>query len=324
MKMRKFLLLVVGLCALNFGFSQNTVRFSHYNFAKSIYNPGALATDAHYTADLIYRNQWAGVDGAPTTVGFNTAYELNDEMAVGVNFYNDRIGLNQTNSFALNYAYRLVFDERNYLALGLGLGADNVSWNYASAQTTQEQDPAFAQSYSKFNFNASFGIYYRTKKAYIGASIPQLMQNSLVGTEKGFRPPLWHYMAIAGYYFEVSDRFIFHPSIQAKLVKNSPFQLDVVLRGITNNLGFSVGYRSENSLIAGFDYIFAERIRVGYSFNYDVGPLARVKGMSNEIYLGIGLPYYFNKDTFNSRQYIGRKNKFSRDYTRKYRRGLPK
>lgn len=321
MKMIKFLLIIGGYCMTFHSYAQNTYRFSHYNFAKSIYNPGALATDAHFTADLIYRNQWAGVDGAPATVGFNSAYELNDEMAVGVNFYNDRIGLNQTNSFALNYAYRLVFDERNYLAFGLGIGADNVSWNYADAQTTQVQDPAFAQSYSKINFNASFGMYYRTKKAYIGASIPQLMQNSLVGKEKGFRPPLWHYMAIAGYYFEVNDRFIFNPSMQAKVVKNSPVQLDIVLRGITYNLGFSLGYRSENSLIAGVDYVLADRFRLGYSFNYDIGSLARTKGMSNEIYLGIGLPYYFNKDTFSSRQYMGRKNKFSRNYTRRYHRG---
>lgn len=320
MNMIKFLLIIGGFCMTFHSYAQTTYRFSQYNFAKSIYNPAALASDAHFTADLIYRNQWAGVDGAPTTVGFNSAYELNDEMAVGVNFYNDRIGLNQTNSFALNYAYRLVFDERKYLAFGLGLGGDNVSWNYASAQTTQVQDPAFAQSYSKFNFNASFGIYYRTKKAYIGASIPQLMQNSLVGKEKGFRPPLWHYMAIAGYYFEVNDRFIFNPSIQAKVVKNAPVQMDVVLRGITNNLGFSLGYRSENSLIAGFDYMFADRFRLGYSFNYDIGSLARIKGMSNEIYLGIGLPYYFNKETFNTRHYIGRKNKFSRNYSRKYKR----
>ncbi len=321
MKMNRLLVGLSCVFMMNFAYSQNTVRFSQYNFAKSIYNPATLATDAHFTADLIYRNQWAGVDGAPTTVGFNSAYELNDEMAVGVNFYNDRIGLNQTNSFAVNYAYRLVFDERKYLAFGLGLGADNVAWNYASAQTIQVQDPAFAQSYSSFKFNGSFGIYYRTKKAYIGASIHQLMQNSLVGKEKGFRPPLWHYLAIAGYYFEINDRFIFNPSLQAKVVKNAPVQLDVVLRGITNNLGFSLGYRSENSLIAGFDYIFAERIRLGYSFNFDVGQLSRTKGMSNEIYLGIGLPYYFNKDTFNSRRYMGRKNKFSRNYTRRYHRG---
>ena len=73
-----------------FVFSQNTVRYSQFNFAKSLYNPAALASDAKFTADLLYRNQWAGVDGAPSTVGFNTAFEVTNEMAVGINFYTDR------------------------------------------------------------------------------------------------------------------------------------------------------------------------------------------------------------------------------------------
>jgi opacity protein-like surface antigen len=127
-------------------------------------------------------------------------------------------------------------------------------------------------------------------------------------------------MLATGYYWEVSDRFILNPNLQIKAVFNAPIQGDFVLRGITNNLGFSAGYRSENSLIFGIDYTFIEKIRVGYSFNYDAGKLARTKGMSHEVYIGLGLPYYFNKDNFNTRQYIGRKSGFQRNYKRRYHR----
>lgn len=317
--MRNSLIILFAFFA-SFTFAQNTVRFSQFNLTKSLYNPGALATDASITADLIYRNQWAGVDGAPSTIGFNAAYELTDEMAVGINFYNDRIGLNQTNSVSAMYAYRLIFEPRKYLAFGLGIGADNISSGLASASTITANDPAFSQSFSKFNLNSSFGIYYRTSNFYAGASIPQLFQNTLSGSEKGFRPDRWHYMAIAGYFWEVSDRFVFNPNLQVKATMHAPLQADLVLRGLTGDLGFSLGYRSENSLIAGVDYMIARRVRIGYSFNHDVGSLARTKGMSHEVYLGLGLPYYFNSETFDSRKYVGRKGGSKTNYKRSYKR----
>lgn len=313
-------LFILFAFAVSFVYSQNTVRFSQFNLAKSLYNPGALATDASISADLVYRNQWAGVDGAPSTIGFNAAYELTDEMAVGINFYNDRIGLNQTNSISAMYAYRLVFDTRKYLAFGLGIGADNISTGLASASTITANDPAFSQSFSKFNINSSFGIYYRTSHFYAGASIPQLFQNTLTGSEKGFRPDRWHYMAITGYFWELSDRFVLNPNIQLKATRYAPLQGDLLLRGIVNYLGFSLGYRSENSLIAGLDFTFANKVRIGYAFNYDVGSLARTKGMSHEVYLGLGLPYYFNSETFDSRKYVGRKGGSKTNYKRRYKR----
>lgn len=319
MKMRSQLVILFSvICSFSFG--QNTYRFSQFNMVKALYNPGALASDASFTADLIYRNQWAGVDGAPSTIGFNSSYELTEEMAVGINFYNDRIGLNQTNSISAMYAYRLLFDTRRYLAFGLGVGADNVSSNFAGATTTQANDPAFSQSYSKFNLNGSFGIFYRSTKFYCGLSIPQLFQNSTTKQEKGINPPRWHYMSILGYYWEISDNFILNPNIQLKGAWNAPIQGDLLLRGIANDFGFSVGYRSENSLIAGLDYTFLQKIRVGYAVNYDVGSLARTKGMSHEIYLGLGLPYYFNRDSFDSKKYIGRKGGSKLNYKRQYHR----
>ncbi len=302
-----------------FVFSQNTVRYSQFNFAKSLYNPAALASDAKFTADLLYRNQWAGVDGAPSTVGFNTAFEVTNEMAVGINFYTDRIGLNQTTSFSAQYAYRLVFDTRKYLAFGIGIGADNLSYGYANATTGTANDPAFSQSYSKFNLNGSFGMYYRSSNFYIGASLPQLFQNK-VGYGKQFSPPYWHYMLVSGYFFEVSDNFVLNPNIQLKGTANAPIQGDLLLRGITNSLGFSIGYRSENSLIAGIDYTISGRVRIGYAFNHDVGSLARTKGASHEVYLGLGLPYYFNRDSFDSRKYVGRKGGHKTDFRRSYKR----
>lgn len=297
---------------------QNLYRFAQYNFIRGLYNPGAIGTDAPISGDLIYRNQWNGIEGAPKSVGFNGSYDINQSMAVGLGFYNDRTGLNQTNSFSAQYAYRLIFAERKYLAFGIGVGADNFSWKMDGSALDPTNDPAFSSSYSVMQFNSSFGIYYRSKVFYAGLSVPQLFNNSIA--EKGLKPEKWHYMAVSGYYYEMSENFILNPSVQLKMALNAPLQADVVVRGIYTNIGFNVGFRSEMSLIAGIDYMFRDKIRIGYSFNYDVGQLSRVKGMSNEIYIGFGLPYYFIDSSSGQTKYVARKGNFGAKYNRASRR----
>jgi len=277
-----------------------------------------MGSEASLAFDLIYRNQWAGIDGAPQTAGFAGSYDIHSGMAVGLNFYNDRIGLNQTNSLMLNYCYRLEFDDLRYLSFGIGLGADNISWNLAEASLTQSGDNAFAESHSVFRFNASFGTFYRTDRFHIGLSIPQLMQNSLTGPETGFRPPKWHYFLNTGFRFDISERFSLHPAAMIKLILNAPVQADFILRGFfANTVGVSVGYRSENSLIAGVDFKVINRLRIGYAFNHDVGKLARTKGMSHEVTLGLGFPYYAGRDGLGQQRYYNKKGGYRTNFKRK-------
>lgn len=317
MRMRKLLFICI-LFNLTHISAQNLYRFSQFDNVRSLYNPAAMGSEASLAFDLIYRNQWAGLEGAPQTAGFTGSYDIHSGMAVGLNFYNDRIGLNQTNSFMLNYCYRLELDDYRYLAFGLGLGADNVSWNLTEASLTQSGDNAFGQSFSVFKLNASFGLFYRTERFHIGLSIPQLFQNTLSGTETGFRPPRWHYFINAGYRVTLSERFTLNPVGLVKLTINAPVQADLILRGVfSEKVGISLGYRSESSLIAGVDFTFFQRLRIGYAFNYDLGKLARSKGMSHEVTLGLGLPYYSGRDGIGSNIYYNKKGTYRTNFRRK-------
>jgi type IX secretion system PorP/SprF family membrane protein len=300
--------------------AQNVYRYSQFNFLKSMYNPAALAADAQLSADIVYRNQWVGLAGAPTTIGLNVASEISSKMAIGINFCSDKIGLNQSTSVSAMYSYRVVFADRKYLSLGMGLGADNIISDLAAASTTLPNDQAFSQSYNSWKLNASLGVYFRTPKAYFGLSVPQLFQQTPIGTESGFTIPRWHYMLIGGCYFEIGNNAYFNPNIQLKYTKNTPIQGDLLLRGVFGSVGVSLGYRTENALIAGADFMIAGKFRVGYSFNYGVGSLTRVKEASHEVHLGFGLPYYFSSDSYNGQKFIGKKGRFKRNYQLRYKR----
>jgi len=305
-----------------FASAQNTTRFSQLNFAQGVNNPSAIAIDGRIMFDMIYRGQWAGFEGAPSTFALNGQYEIRPDMAAGVNFSYDQVGINYTTSFAGQYSYRLRFTGNRFLGFGVGVGLDNVVNNLSGSNLNEQGDAAFSESYSKVFFNGGFGLIYNAPKWYIGASIPRLFQLTDKGPDRGFQPPRWHYYLSTGFYFtNKRGNFTFNPHIQIKGTINAPLQGDLILRNtFVNRFSLVVGYRSENSIIAGFDILLAGYARVGYSFNYDVGKLARIKGMTNEIYIGIALPYHHDRESSTNRRYISRSGGFKSDYRKDSRR----
>jgi type IX secretion system PorP/SprF family membrane protein len=316
----KGFLVIAALLMGSWASAQNFQRFSQINFTQSLLNPAALAIDAKYQVDLVYRDQWFGFEGAPATFAASGQYELAPDMAIGLSFYNDRIGKYYNSAVNAQYSYRLLYDNANALIFGVGVGIESKYANLASTVTIQPNDPAFAQSFSKVFFQSSFGLYYYAPQFYIGASIPQMFQTNF-GSDDGLNPDEFHYYFSTGWYLSPSDRYTFQPNIQMKVLRGAPIQADLILRNTFNGRwSVIVGYRSESSIIAGVDFLVTPFMRVGYSFNHDVAGLARFKGMSNEFHLGFGMPYRNDRYDFGERRYISNKGRFRRDYNRKYKR----
>ncbi|TXH57481.1 MAG: type IX secretion system membrane protein PorP/SprF [Bacteroidia bacterium] len=297
--------------------AQNLYSFNNYNYMRGVYNPASIGTDAKIQADFVYTNQWSKIDGAPQTLAFSGSYDIDEDMAVGLNFYHDQIGLYKAISFQGQYAYRFLVRERQYFALGLGLGGNNISWNLSEARLTDVGDPTFSTSYNKFTFNASFGLFYRTPRFYVGASIPQLLSTSLNGSEQGFKLKRLETYVTIGHHFPIGEKFLLNPSAQFKIQANTPLQGEIQIRNLISYIvGVTVGYRTSNALVFGIDGMIAKKVRIGYMANYGVGQLANTRGFSHEVYLGLGFPYYFNK---NYTKIINRKGGFGRMYKKKAR-----
>lgn len=266
--MKRILLSISCVLSLTV-FSQTNTRFSQFNVAKGLINPGATGVEARISAEMLYRSQWSGQKGAPSTFGFNGAYEINSSHAVGLSVINDQVGIAKSTEIRAGYAYRIYINDEQFVGLGANLGVQNVVNDYASVFLVNQNDPAFSQSYNQWRFNAGFGIYYNGPYMYFGYAIPSLMNNIHTGPENGFKPKMWHHYLSAGFYIGNSDgSYIFNPIIQAKFVPNAPFQADLILRNIfRGKMAFSVGYRSENAITAGFDIMIANNARIGYNFN---------------------------------------------------------
>lgn len=317
---RLFLSFVLLISTLSFG--QTYTRFSQFNVMKGLVNPGALGVEAKVSAELMYRSQWTSQKGAPSTIGFVGSYEINSAHAVGISAINEQIGIAKTTGINLGYAYRININDEQFVGFGANVGIENMNNDYASLFLINPNDPSFLQSYNAWKLNAGFGVYYNGPIMYAGYSIPSLFNNVTTGPENGFKINMWHHHLFAGFYFSNRDQsYTFNPLVKVAYVANAPIQGDIILRNIIKGrMAFSLGYRTENALIAGFDIMISNVARIGYSFNYNLDRFSKFAATSHEIYLGLGLPFYYETNRFAKRQYINKKSSFSKEYSRRARK----
>lgn len=309
------ILLLSGLAT-----AQNELRYSHTQFAQSLNNPAALCADAPIQADLFGRNQWLGIEGAPFSFAFDAQYEFNSDMAVGLIAHHDRIGVQENTMIQAQYTYRVPIKRKYILAVGVSAGIDQKALGLSDLYVREPGDPSFSNFQNKLIFNAGIGIYYRAPRFYSGIGIPRLFQNNFFGDEHGFLPPRWHYFSTTGWFLG-DERYMLNPVIQVKATWNAPLNADLILRNVFNEtFAFSVGYRSEHAITAGFDVTINNVCRIGYIGNYNLFKYSKWGGLSNEIYIGVGLPYNYDPNAFVSRKYVNGGGGFKSNYRRSSRR----
>jgi type IX secretion system PorP/SprF family membrane protein len=217
--MKRVLYIFVCVFIAKSSFGQNTPRFGQPNFAQGVTNPAALAIDSRIMVDMVFRSQFTGFAGAPTTGAINAQIELYHDMAAGLAVSYDLIGVHHETHVSGQYAYRAFLRNGNAMIFGASIGIDQRVHDLASAQTIDANDPKFAATSSKLFFNTGFGMFYNAPNFYAGFSIPQLFENrDFQGTD--FRPYRWHYNMSAGVYAHVNDRYTLNPNIQINAAFN--------------------------------------------------------------------------------------------------------
>ena len=92
-------LLSVGLHA------QHTPLTTQYLFNGLLINPAYAGSRDALTANLTYRQQWVGFEGAPTTQILSVHSPVNGKhIGLGLMVYNDRIGVSRETGVMTNYA----------------------------------------------------------------------------------------------------------------------------------------------------------------------------------------------------------------------------
>ena len=292
--MKKLFIIIVLFTSLT-SFAQQDVLFSQYMFNKLTINPGYAGSREVFSADLVYRYQWVGIEGAPKTLSLSMHAPMRDKhVGVGGYIYSDRIGPVLDQGALAAYAYRIELSEGK-LSFGLQAG---IKYNTIDWSVIQLEDPDFVfqgTQKNKLTPDANFGIYYYSNRMFAGISSKQLLQNEfgmVTGADgkKTYSKLLRHFYGMAGIAVPVSDMVIFRPSVLVKYVKDAPWQMDMNASFLFNDLFWlGMSYRTDGDLVFLTEFNISRKYRIGYSYDVNVKDRIRYNSSSHEIRLGIDL-----------------------------------
>lgn len=291
-------------------FAQQEAMFTHYMFNTQAINPAYAGSVNALSVATLNRTQWMGFDGAPVTqtLALNTPF-VTQNIGLGLSVLNDKIGHVNTTYLFADFAYKIKLNSSSWLSFGLKAGANYRRVNFTDMNLSIDADPDFAQNLmSEWLPNFGAGVYYFTKKFYIGLSVPKILENdfnadlSSIDNAAGEQK---HYFLITGFSFDLNDSWQLKPAAFIKYTKSAPVQFDISSQFIYNKK-FWLGtmFRTGDAAGALVGYYITPQLSVGYSYDWSYANKTFVYNTgSHEVFLRFDAVFSDNKEIISPRTF---------------------
>lgn len=290
--MKKLLLSTLAILSFISVSAQQDAMYTQYMFNTLAVNPAYAGSRNVLSATGLLRTQWVGIEGSPRTqtISFDAAMP-NKKVGLGLQVFNDRLGITNTTGAYASYAYRIPF-KKGTLALGIQAGAAQFRADFSSVRLNNGSplDPGFMIDINKILPNFGFGIYYNTAKFYIGAATPHLLNNNFLDdnsvkvTNNLVAKQYLHLFVTSGYVVNLAQDFKLKPSFLFKGVFGAPLQLDVNLNlWIADRISLGGQYRTGDAFAGLLELQATDQLRFGYSYDHTVSRLGNYNSGSHEI-----------------------------------------
>jgi len=292
--------------------AQQDAQFSQYMFNGIYINPAYAGYKEQLNVHAFYRTQWTGIQGAPKTMSIAVDAIANDgNVGLALQVSSDKLGAQRNQSVYGNYAYRIRMnaDGTSRLAFGIGVGAVQLGIDGAMLNPN---DPEIYQPVglqSTILPDARAGVYFSNDRFYAGFSADNLVSQYIDIDRYAFiAQPKPHYYLTAGTLIPLSKDIILKPSFLLKDDRGGPTSLDLnAFLILAERFWIGGSYRTGvklynksylqkdlsqlNSAVGAIQVFPSERLRIGYAYDYSIGPLQGYSSGTHEISIG----YFFNR-----------------------------
>lgn len=291
--------------------AQQDAQFSQYMFNGIYINPAYAGYREQLNAHAFYRTQWTGIDGAPKTMSVAIdAIANNGNVGLALQISNDRLGAQRNLAGYANYAYRIRMNSDGSSRLAFGIGAGFVQLGIDGAilnpNTPEINQPVGLQS--TVIPDARTGVYFANNRFYAGFSIDNLVAQYINIDRYAFIPqPKPHYYLTAGMLLPVNETIQIKPSFLLKDDRGGPSSLDLnAFFILADKVWLGGSYRTGvklynkdylqkdlsqvNSAVAAIQLFPNSNLRIGYAYDFSIGPLQSYSGGTHEI----SVSYFFN------------------------------
>jgi type IX secretion system PorP/SprF family membrane protein len=291
-KVKLYIVLALIIHSRFISLAQQDPHYTQYMYNMSVINP-AYATDNPelYSFGALYRAQWVGSVGGPTTGTFFGHTALGKNVETGLSIVHDEIGdvVKQTSTF-IDFSYTIRWNENSKLALGIKGGATFFSTNFNGFVYSDElPDPAFASNLTRTFPNVGVGAYYFGENYYVGLSAPNLLETKHLERQDGVIATgveSIHYFFTGGYVFNLNSNLKYKPAFMLKAVAGAPVSFDFTSNFLINEVfEIGAGYRFGDAVSGLVNFKISPALRIGYAYDYTVTNLGRFNSGSHEIML---------------------------------------
>ena len=281
---------VCFFCCITFGIvsvtAQQQMELSHIHYYPAIFNPAYVADNNDVNVQMLYRNQWLALNGAPQSQALVVDLPIPFiKSGFGLNISNDVIGEQRLTSIALAYKYNLQLSKYAKIGFGLQAGAFQYQLNgdQLITSTGNYENTIFHNDnilpnvvVNSYQPKITAGVNFTNSFLSTGLAVNYLLNAKIAGTaNENFKKynAIPHYSYNLAINFSITDNIQFKPAlfVHSDLTVH---QINTLMRLGIANFDFGVGYRgyTKNSndaviLLVGLQIV--ENLLIRYS--YDLG-----------------------------------------------------
>ena len=286
--MRKLYFFFIAVLFSGYTYGQQDPLYAQYLTNPMIFNPAYAGLNNAFNGAVSFRNQWAGFDGAPTTVNFSTHSSFVDnKVGIGAMFIKDNAGLLRNTEMEFLGSYKLNLDKYT-LSFGMQFGFLNSTYRYDKVSLVDQQDPSFPTGgNTKYSWpNVGVGAILKGENFIVGLSVPRLTQAK--GGDTNFLIQSQHVYLYGAYVHYLGTRLRLKPSVLLRGTKGAPLAADLNFN-INVDTKYSAGvflrnFKSYGVLVQAW---FLEKFRFGYAFELPTGASVGPNFTSHELTLAV-------------------------------------
>jgi type IX secretion system PorP/SprF family membrane protein len=261
--------------------AQQDAQYTQYMYNTLTVNPAYAGTRGVLSLSGLYRSQWVGFDGAPTTQTLNIHSPITNRVGLGLSIVNDEIGngTNQDTYFDASFSYTVPVSEEGKLSFGVKAGGHLLNLDFNRLQNFNPSPTTLQESNidNKFSPNFGAGVYYHTERFYAGFSIPNFLETEHFdnsGSNSFLAQERMNWYLISGFVTDLSYDWQFKPTVLLKLVDGAPLQADLSANFLyREKLTLGAAYRWSAAWSALFGYQLSDQLMLGLAYDRETTEL---------------------------------------------------
>ena len=271
--------LTIGLLTITNTSAQQDPNFTLYNFNMNIINPAFAGIKDSPELNLVYRNQYLGIDDAPRTISMAYSRPMGNNLGLGISVINDRVFVLDQTDIAIDFSYKVQIDEQTNMYFGIKAGGGFVNIDLTRANA-QGNDLLFSQNQSFFNPHVGAGLNIQSKKFYISISTPNFLRGDRY-EKQGNRPSAAvdqsHFYLGGGVHIDVNEEIRVTPRFMMRTVEGAPTSYDAGA-SLEINEKFTAGANlriDETASIYGLIRVI-DKLKLGFAYDITTTDITKV------------------------------------------------